>query len=673
MRFSVFVFLIFASVAISLTLRIGYYDNYPLCFSKDGKAAGFYVDVFNYIAKKEGWKIEYIHGIWNDLIEKLKNGKIDALVAIAFTQERARKFLFNSESFITNWGVVVSKRKVESVFDLENLKLAIVKDDVYAKGLINILKNFKVRPARLIKFDTYSEALKMLDSEKVDAAVVSRIAALMNKNRYHYRITPIVFTPVELRIAFSRKTPFAEMVAARIDEYLRKMKSDENSIYQLALRNYLLEKKKISLTEFLGIFSAILAVFLAVLIYMFFTLRKRSKVLKIANENLRAASEQIKAMDVQIKDLYNELQETFNKFQEVMEIVASISTLEISEEEFLKRILDLALSLIPKAKYGSVSLIEGDNWRFVYAIGHDIEILKTLNLKREYAFYNLKKPLIIDMIFQRDKEIIPEPEYSIMRKASKPAKSSLIVPLKIGEDLIGFFSLDIPEESEDNFNERDADIAEKFARIVSSFYAVKKYRELEEKSYRDMLIVLTKALEYYDIYTRGHSERVAALSERLAKKLGLSKDKVKKVYWAALVHDIGKIYVSHSVLNKPSRLTDEEYEQIKMHPVKGYEMLKESSTLSDLALIVLYHHERCDGSGYPKGLKCDQIPLESRIIAVVDAFDAMTSARAYREPMSIDQAIVELLKNAGTQFDPEVVRAFVGMIEEMRSNRAAGD
>ncbi len=671
MKASAFVLIVLASVVFSLTLRVGYYDNYPLCFSKDGKAAGLYIDVLNYIAKKEGWKIEYVHGVWKDLIRKLKDDDIDALVAIAFTPERARVFLFNSETFLSNWGVVVSKRKIENVFELKGLKLALVKDDVYAWGLINLLKSFKVKPSQIIRFDTYSEALRMLYIGKVDAAVVSRISALMYKDQYHYHITPIIFSPTELRMAFSRKFPFAEMVAARIDEHLRRMKKDENSVYWKAIRKYLLEKKEFPLTKFLGIFIAILAAVVALLLYLTIVLRRRSKTLRIANENLRAASEQIRAMDSQIKDLYDELQRTFDKFQEAMEVVASISTLNVSEQEFLKKILDLALALIPKAKYGSVSLIEGDKWRFVYAVGHDIEILKKLNLKREYTFLNMREPLIIDRIFQKDKEVIPEPEYSMMKRASKPTKSSLIAPLKIGENLIGFFSLDIPEESEESFNKRDADTAGKFARIVSSFYAVRKYKDLEEKAHRDIVVILTKALEYYDFYTRGHSERVANLSEGLAKKLGLPEDVVKRVYWAALVHDIGKIYVSHSVLNKPSRLTDEEYEQIKMHPVKGYEMLKESSALSDLAVIVLYHHERCDGKGYPKGLKCDQIPIESRIIAVVDAFDAMTSSRAYRDPMSVDQAVIELLKNAGTQFDPEVVRAFVEMIEEMKSDRAA--
>ena len=673
MRYAALLLIAFASFVFSLTFRVGYYDNYPLCFSKSGKAAGFYIDVLNYIAKKEGWKIEYVHGVWEDLIRELRDDEIDALVAIAFTPERARTFLFNSETFLSNWGVVVSRKKIENVFELKGLKLALVKDDVYAWGLIKLLKSFKVRPSQILRFDTYSEALRILSMGKVDAAVVSRISALMYKSQYHYHITPIIFSLTELRMAFSRKFPFAEMVAGRIDEHLREMKKDENSVYWKAVRKYLLEKKEFPLVKFLGIFIAILAVVVVLLLYLTIVLRKKSKTLKVANENLRAANEQIKAMGCQIKDLYDELQRTFDKFQETIEIVASISTLNVSEQEFLKKILDLALALIPKAKYGSVSLIEGDVWRFVYAVGHDIEILKKLNLKREYAFLNMEKPLIIDEIFQRDKDVIPEPEYSMMKRASKPMKSSLIAPIKIGEELIGFFSLDIPEGSEESFNKRDADIVGKFARIVSSFYAVRRFKDIEERMYKDIVVILAKALEYYDLYTRGHSERVANLSEKLARKLGLSEDVVRRVYWAALVHDIGKIYVSHSVLNKPSRLTDEEYEQIKMHPVKGYEMLKESRALSDLALIVLYHHERCDGKGYPKGLKCDQIPVESRIIAVVDAFDAMTSSRAYRDPMSVEQAIVELLRNAGTQFDPEIVKAFVEMIEDMRSNRAVGD
>ncbi len=661
-------------VAAAISIRVGVYDDYPLCYYENGKAKGFYVDILNYIAERERWKIKYIYE--KDPIGKLRSGEIDALVAIAYTPERSKVFAFNEETFLSNWGVVVTRGRVEKIFDLSGMNIVLVKNDVYASGFLNLIRGFKVKPEKISWVDAYEDALKILSSGKADAAVVSRIAALMYRSKYRYHISPIIFTPVELKMAFSRSFPFTENVVARIDEYLRKMKPDENSFYWKTLQKYLLEEREFPVVKFLVTFSAILAVLVGTLLYLVYALSKRDKTLRIASENLKAANEQIKAMDSQIQHLYKELQRNFEKFQDVMEIVASMSTFTMEEEEFLEKILHLALDLIPKARYGSVSILDGERWRFIAAVGHDIDVLKSLHLKRKYAFLNLQNPTVIDHVLSKDEELIPQPEYDVMKNASKPIRSSLIAPLKIGENLIGFFSLDIPEESKEEFSSGDVDLADKFAKIVSGFYTVRKSQELESSIYRDIVIILAKALEYYDIYTRGHSERVANLSAKLARRLGMPREKVNRIYWAALVHDIGKIYIPQSVLNKPSKLTSEEYKQIKEHPVKGYEMLKESAALADLAVIVLYHHERCDGSGYPEGLKCEQIPIESRIIAVADAFDAMTSARAYREPLSKDQAIVEILKNAGTQFDPDVVEVFAEMVEEMKKeklNRASSE
>ncbi|UXF00663.1 metal-dependent phosphohydrolase [Fervidobacterium riparium] len=179
-----------------------------------------------------------------------------------------------------------------------------------------------------------------------------------------------------------------------------------------------------------------------------------------------------------------------------------------------------------------------------------------------------------------------------------------------------------------------------------------------------MILTIIRILEYHDPYTKGHSKNVANLASLLAEKLGLSDELIRKTYWAALVHDIGKIVIPSTILNKEGKLTIEEFEIIKKHPVYGHDFLSTSADLRELARYVYHHHERWDGKGYPSGLSGEDIPLISRIIAVADAWDAMRSSRPYRKGLSKEDALKELIEHSGVQFDPNIVRMFVKLIRE---------
>ena len=202
------------------------------------------------------------------------------------------------------------------------------------------------------------------------------------------------------------------------------------------------------------------------------------------------------------------------------------------------------------------------------------------------------------------------------------------------------------------------------------FYVRKKTRALEKKQKETMALVagiteaFAKVIDMKDRYTNGHSTRVAKYTAMLAKELGYDEETVEKYYRTALLHDIGKVGVPYEVLNKPGKLTDEEYEIIKSHSSQGYEALKQISIMPELAVGAGAHHERPDGKGYPRHLKGDEIPRVAQIIAVADCFDAMYSNRPYRRRMNFEKAVSIIKEVSGTQLTSDVVDAFLRLVEK---------
>ena len=202
---------------------------------------------------------------------------------------------------------------------------------------------------------------------------------------------------------------------------------------------------------------------------------------------------------------------------------------------------------------------------------------------------------------------------------------------------------------------------------------LEKEVDRKTKEIRKLLVqsmnTLSNAVDAKDYYTNGHSIRVAEYSRLLAQRLGLSKERQEEIYYAGLLHDIGKIRVPDSIIKKEGKLTDEEYEYIKLHPVSGYHILKEISASSDIAIGAKYHHERYDGKGYPNGLEGENIPEIARILSVADAYDAMSSNRCYRKALPQDVVRAEIVKGRGTQFDPYIADIMLDIIDEDKDYR----
>lgn len=198
--------------------------------------------------------------------------------------------------------------------------------------------------------------------------------------------------------------------------------------------------------------------------------------------------------------------------------------------------------------------------------------------------------------------------------------------------------------------------------LLLSRHSFQLYVDMRQ-NYLDTVKALVQALEAKDSYTSGHSERVADLAVAMAEELEMSEDKQEFVKYAGILHDVGKIGVDEGILNKRVPLLDSEWAAIREHPVIGENIIKKINFLFDISTVVRHHHERYDGLGYPDGLKGGEIPLEARIIAIADTYDAMTSDRSYRKGKTPREAVQELRRVAGTQLDPELVRVFLKILE----------
>ena len=239
-------------------------------------------------------------------------------------------------------------------------------------------------------------------------------------------------------------------------------------------------------------------------------------------------------------------------------------------------------------------------------------------------------------------------------------KSEIAIPLISGTKVLGV--IDFQSKLKDRFDLMTIDLLDDIAHRIATFLENAILYERIEKSYAETIKALVLAMEAKDSYTRGHSERVTELAMKLAEKIGIADGRKRFLYWAGLLHDIGKIGISESILNKPGALDEFEFSEIKRHPVEGAKMLGQIDGLKEVVPIIKHHHENFDGTGYPDGLKGNEIPLESRILAVCDVYDAMTTIRSYRKPFSSEGAMDVIESFSGSRLDPYIVKEFLKMM-----------
>ena len=326
-----------------------------------------------------------------------------------------------------------------------------------------------------------------------------------------------------------------------------------------------------------------------------------------------------------------------------------------TEKSFFNKMLDFFVESNKEIDKCSISIYKGDKVKFIAHKGYS-DILYNEEIKKD-EFIIPEAQIEIKNLSNVNVENKFEWSKNLYKNGFIEIKNSLITPYKFNEEVIGNLTLD--KFNEKTFSHKTKENALFLANLSSIYLHLKDQSEKLGKVNKEIRNTLLKAIELNSNFTQNHSLNVSILSRKIGEKLNINSDDIRTLELASVLHDIGKIGISENIINKPGKLTYEEYEEIKNHVIKGINILSESDIFKQVIPPVLTHHERWDGKGYPYGLKSYKIPLLGRILCIADSIEAMSSDRPYRKGMPKEEIINELVKQSGKQFDPDIIKIVV--------------
>lgn len=396
-------------------------------------------------------------------------------------------------------------------------------------------------------------------------------------------------------------------------------------------------------------------------------LKERDKELEQLRRELNAREEQLQmlrrevdTLGEQCLSLMSESERQIKQLRQLLSLAKQInSSLEL--KAVLLSILHAAEEVTGAEESSIMLKKEGEELQFEVATGRGAGVLKNISLRlgEGIAGYVAMtgKPLIVNDIAREERH-----KREVDEMTGIKTRNLIAVPLRLDDEVIGVVEA-LNKRGGENFDEGDRSDLELLAEFSAIAIDKAKKHEALQELFLSSIRALTAALDARDQYTHGHSERVTRFALAIAEELGMDEASRKRLELSALLHDIGKLGIEDTILKKRDKLTKEEYEQIKAHPEKGYYILKLIRQLEPYLPGVRHHHEHFDGSGYPDGLKGEEIPLDARIIAVADVFDALTSNRPYRSAYKSEEAVEIMRSEVGKYFDPTIFEAFMRAYE----------
>ena len=397
-------------------------------------------------------------------------------------------------------------------------------------------------------------------------------------------------------------------------------------------------------------------------------LEEQIREIENLNVTLEERIEEIEEANYKIADLAGELED---KNTHLEKAVAKLSTLyklglainsTIEVESLYQLVVKTTMDTL-QAQIGYIILYDADSreLKVTNLVGHrtsphrvDTRVQMKPSSVSTWVIENCRPLLIPDISLT--------PEFDRFSDLGYERKTLICAPLLVKDEIIGTITV-VNKQNNSTYNHEELELLSTIAAQASIAIKNAKLYDEQQKTYLNTIQALVSAIEASDSYTRGHSERVTRFSLALARKLELPQNRLKVIERAAILHDIGKIGIDLSLLHKEAELTAADVAELQQHPTIGMKILEPIEFLYDVRLCIGQHHERYDGLGYPNNLAAEELLLESRILAIADSFDAMTSDRPYRKALQVEVAIRELAENAGAQFDPELVPIFIELLK----------
>ena len=777
----------------AVTLKVGLYQNPPKVFRNgQGVPSGFFVDILNAIAQREGWQLNYIDCDWDACLRSLQQGDIDLMPDVAYSQERDQRFDFHREVVLSNWSLLYATDSLplQSLLDLNGKRIAVIDESIQYSALKRRLAEFDLKPAFLI-FSRPDETMQAVADGRADAALINRLYGLQHAKRYGLVPTHILVEASHLYYATAQGR-HAELLAA-IDEQLGEMKADENSPYFRAIKRWIEPLEKDSFPFWLiWLAESLFALLLLLAVYNFILKRAvRHSTDEIRQRNAKLAESEamfrtlfetsadamVLSRDGLVIDVnpamlrmfgYPDIdalkrvtrdgmfppeqidgrsshdaaeryiQQAFengsaffewihrradgttfpsevtlvpmvvNNQQLVQATIRDISQRKQSESRL--RHLNRALQTLSKTNHILVHardeadlldaicrvIVEVGGYRLAWVGFAQYDDARSVQPVAQYGFaegyldslriswqddeygrgptgtaIRTGKPAIAQ-------DIHSDPKFAPWRKQAEQHGYASSIALPLNKDGHTFGALNIYSAEPDAFNDEELTLLIELAADVSFGIHTQRmhiehtqlaeersgHKERLENVLLQTIQAITVMLEKRDPYTAGHQRRSSNLAIAIAEEMKLDPVRIEGIRFGTMIHDIGNIFVPSEILNRPGNLSESELNIVRSHPEIGHDIVKDIDFPWPVAQMILNHHERLDGSGYPAGLKGDAIPLEARIIAVVDVVEAMLSHRPYRPALGLKSALQELRDNRGSKYDERVVDACLRVFTE---------